>query len=238
LQEENKPEDGAVHTKTNRSSPPRPPLLSKRSPPHPVDAPRTSKLFVNKRVLVVDDAPSNRKMLIRVLAKSGHVCDQAQDGQVAVQRYLASIAASAEGQSRDFQDGTGEMKDSYSTDEKRDGSADGHADGRADGNVGSQRSDLEDGLVGPVSGTGYDMILMDYEMPVMNGPTATARLRELGCMCPIVGVTGNVLGADVDFFLAQGADCVLPKPLQMSALEEVWTHFVAVQRSVSFGGDV
>jgi CheY-like chemotaxis protein len=72
----------------------------------------------------------------------------------------------------------------------------------------------------------YDMVLMDFEMPVMNGPTATRALREMGCLCPIVGVTGNVLGADVDYFLAQGADAVLPKPLQLSALEAVWDGFV------------
>jgi hypothetical protein len=30
-------------------------------------------------------------------------------------------------------------------------------------------------------------------MPVMNVPTATKRLREMGCHCCIVGVTGNVM---------------------------------------------
>jgi CheY-like chemotaxis protein len=58
-----------------------------------------------------------------------------------------------------------------------------------------------------------DAILMDFEMPVMNGPSATARLRELGCTCLIVGVTGNVLPQDVAHFIAQGADAVLPKPV-------------------------
>jgi CheY-like chemotaxis protein len=137
-----------------------------------------SASFTNKRILVVDDAPSNRKMLVRVLARSGHVCDQAQDGQVAVDM----VRRMSEG-------------------------------GWGEGGAGQ-----------------YDMVLMDYEMPVMNGPTATRALRELGCMCPIVGVTGNVLGADIDYFLEQGADAVLPKPLQLSALEEVWQGFVSVCR--------
>jgi CheY-like chemotaxis protein len=34
---------------------------------------------------------------------------------------------------------------------------------------------------------------MDYEMPVMNGPTAAKRLREMGCDSYILGVTGNVM---------------------------------------------
>jgi signal transduction histidine kinase/CheY-like chemotaxis protein len=137
-----------------------------------VTSTRNRSEFRNKRILVVDDAPSNRKMLVRVLARSGHVCDQAQDGQVAVD------------------------------------------------------------MVKKVSDGGYDMILMDFEMPVMNGPTATRVLREMGCLCPIVGVTGNVLVADVDYFLSQGADAVLPKPLQLSALEEVWYGFAGVDGSV------
>ena len=35
------------------------------------------------------------------------------------------------------------------------------------------------------AGAHFDTVLMDYEMPRMNGPTATARLRELGCWCAV-----------------------------------------------------
>jgi CheY-like chemotaxis protein len=59
---------------------------------------------------------------------------------------------------------------------------------------------------------------MDFEMPVMNGPSATARLRELGCACLIVGVTGNVLPTDVNIFRDHGADAVLTKPLVLETL--------------------
>jgi CheY-like chemotaxis protein len=38
-----------------------------------------------------------------------------------------------------------------------------------------------------------EAVLMDYEMPVMNGPTATKQLREMGCGSYIIGVTGNVM---------------------------------------------
>jgi CheY-like chemotaxis protein len=66
-----------------------------------------------------------------------------------------------------------------------------------------------------------DAILMDFEMPVMNGPSATARLRELGCACLIVGVTGNVLAQDVAFFIAHGADSVMPKPVILEDFERL-----------------
>ncbi len=71
-----------------------------------------------------------------------------------------------------------------------------------------------------------DAIMMDFEMPVMNGPTATGKLRELGCKCLIVGVTGNVLPDQVHTFKSQGADAVLPKPLVMEDLQYLLNHCV------------
>ena len=68
----------------------------------------------------------------------------------------------------------------------------------------------------------YDLILMDYEMPRMNGPNATSKLRELGYKMPIIGVTGNILNADVTYFIQSGADSVLPKPVVMKDLYEAY----------------
>ena len=69
--------------------------------------------------------------------------------------------------------------------------------------------------------TGYT-ILMDFEMPVMNGPDATKRLRELGCKAAIFGVTGNVLADDVEHFRKHGADHVIPKPVYVSQIDSCW----------------
>ena len=71
----------------------------------------------------------------------------------------------------------------------------------------------------------YDCVLMDFEMPVMNGPTATAEIRALGSDVFIVGITGNVLSEDVEYFKSQGANAVIPKPLQVSVLEELWMEY-------------
>jgi CheY-like chemotaxis protein len=83
----------------------------------------------------------------------------------------------------------------------------------------------------------YDLILMDYEMPRMNGPSATSRLRELGYAMPIVGVTGNILSADVSFFIESGVDSVLPKPVVMKDLYEAYASALA-QRGVTGGSSV
>lgn len=68
----------------------------------------------------------------------------------------------------------------------------------------------------------FDTILMDFEMPVLNGPAATKRLREIGCDALIIGVTGNVLAEDVAIFKAHGADMVLPKPINFASIEACW----------------
>jgi len=87
----------------------------------------------------------------------------------------------------------------------------------------------DDLLFDEVDGSGschqpFDTILMDSEMPVLTGPEATQRLRQLGCTAAIVGVTGNVLPSDVQFFRSQGADAVLPKPLDIALLDEFWAN--------------
>ena len=50
---------------------------------------------------------------------------------------------------------------------------------------------------------------------VMHGPDATAELRKAGYNGMVVGVTGNVLQDDIDYFLKCGADAVLSKPLNI-----------------------
>ena len=62
----------------------------------------------------------------------------------------------------------------------------------------------------------YDVILMDFVMPIMDGPTATQAIRALGYSGPILGVTGNTLGSDVNHFIQCGANAVLPKPFDLS----------------------
>jgi two-component system, sensor histidine kinase len=89
-------------------------------------------------VLVVDDSPLNRKMLLKCLRSEGHICLEAVDGLDAVTAVKKRI---------DYTNG---------------------------------------GLGAP-----FDVILMDFVMPNMDGPTATKEIRALGYTAPIFGVTGN-----------------------------------------------
>lgn len=70
----------------------------------------------------------------------------------------------------------------------------------------------------------FDTILMDFEMPVLNGPDATEKIRAIGYRGLILGVTGNVLSEDVRYFVSKGADSVVAKPVSMKVLKDVWTN--------------
>ena len=109
------------------------------------------------KILVVDDAPLNRTMLIRLLRTRCSSSMEAENGLEAVEKLRQSIA----------------------------------------------------------DGVSFDVILMDSCMPVMDGPTATRLIREMGFEGLIFGVTGNALPEDVASFKASGANDVFIKPLNI-----------------------
>ena len=74
---------------------------------------------------------------------------------------------------------------------------------------------------GPGLTSSYDVILMDFVMPNMDGPTATETIRGLGYSGPIFGVTGNALESDVNYFMACGADAVLSKPFDFQLFKDL-----------------
>lgn len=55
-------------------------------------------------------------------------------------------------------------------------------------------------------GRTYDLVLMDKEMPVMDGHEATRQLRTMGVKTPIVALTGNALATDRELFFEAGVD--------------------------------
>ena len=61
----------------------------------------------------------------------------------------------------------------------------------------------------------YDAILMDFVMPIMDGPAATRAIRRLGYAGRIFGVTGNGMAADVKVFTDSGVDRVMVKPFSL-----------------------
>ena len=79
----------------------------------------------------------------------------------------------------------------------------------------------------------YDMILMDVQMPVMNGYEATKAIRrsshELAKTIPIIAMTANAFSEDIQHSLAAGMNAHVSKPVEMKVLEKTI-------RSIKLGG--
>lgn len=126
-------------------------------------APRPTKdVFRGKRVLVVDDIAVNRLILTKLLTALGAECDTAENGQIAVDKFLASAP--------------GEL----------------------------------------------DIIMMDIQMPVMDGYTAARTIRAsdhpLAKSIPVVAVSANALVEDVREALKSGMDAHIAKPVMVDKL--------------------
>ena len=79
----------------------------------------------------------------------------------------------------------------------------------------------------------YDMILMDVQMPVMNGYEATKAIRrsshKLAKTIPIIAMTANAFSEDIQHSLAAGMNAHVSKPVEMKVLEKTI-------RSIKYGG--
>lgn len=77
----------------------------------------------------------------------------------------------------------------------------------------------------------YDIILMDIMMPVMDGLTATKKIREIestnNSHIPIITITANALAGDRDNCLAAGADDYIAKPFQAEVLVKKMKNLLA-----------
>ncbi|CAM6020284.1 unnamed protein product [Sphagnum balticum] len=112
-----------------------------------------------RKVLLVEDTRINRIILRKVLQNLNLQCDEAENGQVAVDYYK--------------------------------------------------------------QGKSYDLVLMDKEMPVMDGHEATRQLRLMGVKTPIIALTGNALQSDRDLFFEAGVDDFQTKPLSRDKLVQL-----------------
>jgi len=83
---------------------------------------------------------------------------------------------------------------------------------------------------------GWDLVLMDVHMPVMDGVAAVHEIRRLEAVegrarTPIIALTANAMSHQVDALLAEGFDDHVAKPIDVVAL------FTALERAASLAAE-
>src|SRR5262249_54564573 len=84
-------------------------------------------------------------------------------------------------------------------------------------------------------GGGYDLILMDIQMPRMDGVEATRRIRSSQgprTRVPIIAVTAHAMATEREAYLAAGLDDYLSKPFKPAALREIVARWTGETREV------
>jgi PAS domain S-box-containing protein len=85
---------------------------------------------------------------------------------------------------------------------------------------------------------GYDLVLMDCEMPVMDGFEATRRIRASeNAGIPIIALTAHAISGDRDRCLSEGMNDYLSKPVELKRLAEVLARWLPETSGASFDAE-
>jgi DNA-binding response OmpR family regulator len=188
------------------------------------------------RVLIVDDSAMSRRMLARMLEAEGFECVHAVDGLAAV-AYVSRadmLYRRSDSEMDNAKSATiarHELEADPRTPALMSRGPSRHARGLLSAYVSRQPS--ANGvrfspIETPRRHESPDIVLMDSNMPKMNGPDATIEIRKMGYTFPIFGVTGD---EDHAVFMRAGADGVMMKPVR--AAELVKTIHTALRKSMS-----
>lgn len=84
----------------------------------------------------------------------------------------------------------------------------------------------------------FDLILMDMQMPVMNGIEAITKLREKNCTTPIAMLTANAMKKDAIQAESAGANIFLTKPINKQAFYEVLIRYLTPASTTQHTSDI
>jgi CheY-like chemotaxis protein/HPt (histidine-containing phosphotransfer) domain-containing protein len=77
----------------------------------------------------------------------------------------------------------------------------------------------------------YDLILMDLQMPIMNGFEAIERINQLNNKTPIITLSANILEKDKKLVKELGVKEYLTKPLDLNKLYEVFLKYIEIDET-------
>ncbi len=153
----------------------------------------------NLSVLIVEDTPSIAKMTSMMLKRQKHRTEVAENGQIALKMLYEEETKEREGFRK----------------ESKEGDREGEV---GEGRVGSVCCDVSS------EGVRYDVVLMDLQMPVMDGLEATRRIRgrekekeKMTRHQIVIGVSANSDHETMEEAFKAGIDDFLPKPFSMEA---------------------
>ena len=79
----------------------------------------------------------------------------------------------------------------------------------------------------------FDLILMDIQMPVMDGRDATIAIREAGINTPIIAITANVMTEDVTEYQEAGCTEFLPKPIEKIPFYDLLSRYLIAETPIN-----
>lgn len=93
----------------------------------------------------------------------------------------------------------------------------------------------ENGLIGveKFKAHGYDIILMDIQMPVMDGIEATRKIRESNKQVPIIALTANASKVEEDNCIKAGMNSYISKPFKPEVLQAKITSVIRATEAIS-----
>ena len=80
----------------------------------------------------------------------------------------------------------------------------------------------------------YDIVLMDMQMPVMDGPQATRAIRKMGgvyATLPVIALTADVIADNRGMYFAAGVNAIVAKPVDWAELETEMARLVTTARA-------
>ncbi|TWT54884.1 Autoinducer 2 sensor kinase/phosphatase LuxQ [Rubripirellula amarantea] len=99
--------------------------------------------------------------------------------------------------------------------------------------AGAKITEAEDGLLGiqavkkrMANGSNFDLILLDMQMPNLDGYETAKQLRQMGFLSPIIALTADAMQGDMNRCIQSGCNDYLSKPIDKGAMLQMVSRFL------------